>query len=122
MQVNYSNAEIYSIVTIILSFNSGSEYHGYSSDITRTWPVNGKFTDPQRVLYEVLLEVQKTLINICKEFPTVDQLLESMYILLGRELSSVHLIPTSLSAIEKARVSIIEIKLYVDNPCGVFFV
>lgn len=92
-------------------FVPGSEYHGYSSDITRTWPVNGKFTDPQRVLYEVLLEVQKTLINICKEFPTIDQLLESMYILLGRQLSSVHLIPTSLSAIEKARVSIIKIKL-----------
>ncbi|GMM32010.1 aminopeptidase [Martiniozyma asiatica (nom. inval.)] len=38
---------------------------GYCSDISRTWPVNGKFTNYQRDLYEAVLEVQKRLINEC---------------------------------------------------------
>ncbi|CAG8710782.1 13628_t:CDS:2, partial [Racocetra fulgida] len=36
------------------------EYCGYASDVTRTWPVNGKFTEPQKELYEAVL-------NLCTE-------------------------------------------------------
>ena len=28
--------------------DAGCEYHGYTSDITRTWPISGSFSDPQR--------------------------------------------------------------------------
>lgn len=42
----------------------GAELNGYASDITRTWPVNGKFTDPQRELYQVVLNVQKKCIKV----------------------------------------------------------
>jgi hypothetical protein len=28
-------------------------YGGYASDVTRTWPVSGRFTGPQRDVYEV---------------------------------------------------------------------
>ncbi|RUS19629.1 hypothetical protein BC937DRAFT_87178 [Endogone sp. FLAS-F59071] len=45
----------------------GAELNGYASDITRTWPVNGKFTDPQRELYQVVLNVQKKCIKLCTE-------------------------------------------------------
>lgn len=44
--------------------DAGSEFHGYSSDITRTWPVSGKFTDPQRELYELVLRVQKKCLRV----------------------------------------------------------
>lgn len=43
--------------------DAGCEYGGYASDITRTWPVNGRFSEPQRVLYEVVLRLQKDLIR-----------------------------------------------------------
>lgn len=36
----------------------GAEYHGYTADITRTFPMNGKFTREQRLLYNVVLEAQ----------------------------------------------------------------
>ncbi|KAF1349824.1 peptidase M24 [Delphinella strobiligena] len=47
--------------------DSGGEYGGYITDITRTWPVNGKFTDSQRDLYEAILKVQRSVISLCRE-------------------------------------------------------
>lgn len=44
--------------------DSGCEYHGYSSDVTRVWPINGKFSKPQRELYEVILHIQKSCIKV----------------------------------------------------------
>ncbi|GAB5592346.1 aminopeptidase [Umbelopsis nana] len=45
----------------------GGEYNGYASDITRTWPVNGKFSDPQKKLYQAVLNVNKACIKLCIE-------------------------------------------------------
>ena len=42
------------------------EYGGYKSDITRTWPVDSTFTDAQRDLYEVVLDVQRTCVSLCR--------------------------------------------------------
>lgn len=39
----------------------------YISDITRTWPVNGKFTDPQRDLYNAVLNVHRSCVSLCRE-------------------------------------------------------
>eukprot|EP00160_Parvularia_atlantis_P021455 Unigene9314_Nuclearia_a/m.28434 Unigene9314_Nuclearia_a/g.28434 ORF Unigene9314_Nuclearia_a/g.28434 Unigene9314_Nuclearia_a/m.28434 type:complete len:284 (-) Unigene9314_Nuclearia_a:59-910(-) len=36
----------------------GAEYHTYASDITCTYPVNGKFTDKQRNIYNIVLKAQ----------------------------------------------------------------
>ncbi len=37
----------------------GATYHHYCADISRTFPVNGKFSDRQREIYEIVLEAQK---------------------------------------------------------------
>ncbi|KAJ9640374.1 aminopeptidase [Coniosporium tulheliwenetii] len=47
--------------------DAGGEYGGYIADITRTWPVNGKFSDAQRDLYEAILRVQRTCVSLCRE-------------------------------------------------------
>jgi len=39
----------------LLLIDAGAEYDGYASDITRTFPVNGKFSGAQRDLYELVL-------------------------------------------------------------------
>jgi Xaa-Pro aminopeptidase len=41
----------------------GCEYDYYASDITRTWPVNGRFSEPQRELYEIVLEAHEAAIE-----------------------------------------------------------
>lgn len=35
--------------------DAGCEFHGYAGDITRTFPVNGKFSAPQRAIYDIVL-------------------------------------------------------------------
>jgi Xaa-Pro aminopeptidase len=42
----------------LLLVDAGAEYQSYASDITRTWPVNGRFSPAQREVYEVVLEAQ----------------------------------------------------------------
>ena len=39
--------------------DAGAEYQGYASDITRTFPVNGRFNVAQREIYELVLEAQE---------------------------------------------------------------
>ncbi|EFJ17439.1 hypothetical protein SELMODRAFT_114689 [Selaginella moellendorffii] len=44
----------------------GAEYHFYGSDITCSFPVNGKFTEKQRLIYTGVLEAQKAVISKMK--------------------------------------------------------
>lgn len=44
----------------------GAEYGGYASDLTRTVPVNGRFTSRQRAVYEAVLRVQRQAIDMLR--------------------------------------------------------
>jgi len=57
----------------LLLIDAGCEYKGYASDITRTFPVNGRFTKPQREVYDVVLEVQLECIEATKKGTTIKQ-------------------------------------------------
>jgi Xaa-Pro aminopeptidase len=46
----------------LLLIDAGAEYNAYASDITRTFPVNGKFSEPQKQLYQLVLDAQKAAI------------------------------------------------------------
>lgn len=46
----------------LLLIDAGAEYDCYASDVTRTFPVNGKFTPAQKSLYEVVLAAQEAAI------------------------------------------------------------
>jgi intermediate cleaving peptidase 55 len=45
--------------------DAGAQYGHYITDISRTWPVSGKFTPAQRDLYSMLLAVQRTCVSLC---------------------------------------------------------
>lgn len=51
----------------LLLLDAGCEYGGYASDITRTFPISGSFTSPQKDLYEAVLRVEKACIKLCTE-------------------------------------------------------
>ena len=55
----------------LILIDAGAEYKGYASDITRTFPVNGKFTPAQREVYDVVLDVQEKCIEFTKTGNTV---------------------------------------------------
>jgi len=47
----------------LLLIDAGCEFQGYASDITRTFPVTGRFTGPQKAVYEVVLAAQQACID-----------------------------------------------------------
>ena len=50
----------------LLLIDAGCELESYASDITRTYPINGKFSPPQKDIYQIVLEAQKKAINQVK--------------------------------------------------------
>ena len=46
--------------------DAGCEYESYASDVTRTFPVNGKFTKAQRDIYQIVLNAQQAAIETIK--------------------------------------------------------
>ncbi|KAF2468477.1 xaa-Pro aminopeptidase-like protein [Lindgomyces ingoldianus] len=60
-----SNDQLFKSGDLVL-VDAGAEYGGYITDISRTWPTNGKFGDAQRDLYSLLLSVQRTCVSLCR--------------------------------------------------------
>lgn len=58
----------------LLLIDAGAEYRGYASDITRTFPINGRFSDAQREVYEVVLEAQEACIEMVRVGNTNDEI------------------------------------------------
>ncbi len=50
----------------VLLNDSGCEYGFYATDITRTYPVNGKFSPEQRAIYDIVLAAQKAALAVVK--------------------------------------------------------
>lgn len=49
----------------LVLIDAGCEYDHYASDLTRTFPVDGKFRGAQRAVYEIVLAAQAAAINTC---------------------------------------------------------
>eukprot|EP00754_Rhynchopus_humris_P035649 Rhum_TRINITY_DN17192_c0_g1::Rhum_TRINITY_DN17192_c0_g1_i1::g.165254::m.165254/K01262/pepP; Xaa-Pro aminopeptidase len=47
----------------LLLVDAGAEFHQTPTDVTRTWPVNGRFTAPQRAVYDAVLRIQQQLLK-----------------------------------------------------------
>ena len=50
----------------LLLIDAGGELAGYAADITRTFPVNGRFSDEQKTIYQLVLDSQNIAINAIK--------------------------------------------------------
>jgi len=46
----------------MLLVDAGCEYRGYASDVTRSMPVNGRFSSEQKAIYQIVLDAQKAAI------------------------------------------------------------
>ncbi|WP_127127222.1 aminopeptidase P family protein [Pseudoflavitalea rhizosphaerae] len=45
----------------------GAQYHGYTADVTRTIPANGKFTAEQKLIYQLVYDAQEAAFKLCKD-------------------------------------------------------
>ena len=50
----------------LVLIDAGAEYEGYAADITRTFPVNGRYSDDQKAIYELVLRAQLAAIDLCR--------------------------------------------------------
>jgi Xaa-Pro aminopeptidase len=57
----------------LLLVDAGAHYQGYASDITRTFPVNGRFTKAQREVYDIVLDVEIACLEATKVGTTVKE-------------------------------------------------
>lgn len=58
----------------LLLVDAGAEYAGYAGDITRTFPINGRFSAQQRELYQIVLSAQKMAIGAARAGISHEQL------------------------------------------------
>jgi Xaa-Pro aminopeptidase len=57
----------------IICMDAAGEFRGYSSDVTRSFPVSGKFSPEQKAIYEVVLKAQEAGIAQCRAGTTTGQ-------------------------------------------------
>jgi Xaa-Pro aminopeptidase len=51
--------------------DAGCELEGYASDVTRTYPIGGRFSGPGRAIYEVVLAAQRAALDCCRPGATL---------------------------------------------------
>ncbi|PAT01605.1 hypothetical protein CI105_05905 [Candidatus Izimaplasma bacterium ZiA1] len=70
----------------------GALHNNYASDITRTYPINGKYTDRQKVIYDIVLKVNKESIKFIKPGISWNELNKFAKDLLIKETKAIGLI------------------------------
>lgn len=58
----------------LILIDAAAEYDMYAADITRTFPANGKFSEAQKAIYEVVLKAQKAVVEASKPGVTFQEL------------------------------------------------
>lgn len=72
--IHYSRNDKQLVPGDLLLVDAGCEYYGYCSDVTRTWPVGGRFEGANRDVYEAVLETHAALLRACVPGNTLRQL------------------------------------------------
>jgi len=57
----------------LVLIDAGGELDGYAADVTRTFPINGRFSEAQRQVYEIVLDAQLQAIDVIKPGVAFDQ-------------------------------------------------
>lgn len=70
----------------LILMDLGAEFHGYTADITRTIPVNGKFSPEQKLIYELVLKAQEEAMKITKPGTPRSALTDTCHAVIDRGL------------------------------------
>ena len=81
----------------LLLIDAGCEYGYHAADITRTFPVNGRFTGPQRAVYEVVLKSQLAAIEAGKPGVRYEVIHEAARRVIAEGLVDLKLVPRSVA-------------------------
>jgi Xaa-Pro aminopeptidase len=85
----------------LLLVDAGCEVDGYTADVTRTFPVGGRFSEPQRRLYEAVLETQLAAIEAVRPGTTIDAIHEQVLVGLTRSLVTLGILKGDAADVSK---------------------
>ncbi len=74
LELHYSRNDATLAAGELVLVDVGARYAGYAGDVTRTFPVSGRFTSRQRSLYELVLETQRAAIDAVRPGVTIEEL------------------------------------------------
>ena len=80
----------------LLLLDLGARIDGYNSDITRTYPANGKFTERQKAVYDIVLAANRKIVEVAKPGMTTKDLNEVCKEVLAEGLIKLGLIKESV--------------------------
>lgn len=96
----------------LVLIDAGGEYENYAADITRTFPINGKFTPAQSQIYNLVLKTQQKVIDLIRPGIPFNQLQESAVTTLTEGLIELGILSGSLAQeLEKKSY----LKFYMHN-------
>lgn len=78
----------------LILIDAGAQLDWYNGDLSRTFPVNGKFTERQKVVYNIVLGGQKLIMDSIKPNVTIPNLNETLKDYYYKELSKIGLVST----------------------------
>jgi Xaa-Pro aminopeptidase len=87
----------------VLLNDSGGEYGMYATDITRTYPVNGRFSPEQRAIYEIVLDAQKQAMALVKPGVAHDEIEKKAALVQTEGLIKLGLLSGDAATIIKSR-------------------
>jgi Xaa-Pro aminopeptidase len=78
--------------TLVL-IDAGCEYAGYAADVTRTYPVGGRFTSPARAVYDVVLAAQEAALDRSRPGATLEEIHDAALRRLVEGMIALRLLP-----------------------------
>ena len=75
----------------LLLVDAGCEYGYYAADVTRTFPVGGRFSGPQRAIYEIVLAAQIASIEAVRAGVTLEAIHDASVRVIAQGLSLIHI-------------------------------
>lgn len=73
--------------------DAGAEYGYYTADITRTWPISGKYTPEQKAIYNLVLKAQEKGIQMTKPGVTMGQIHQECAKIINQGLMELGILP-----------------------------
>jgi Xaa-Pro aminopeptidase len=97
-----NNSDVFGAEDLVL-IDAGCEYKMYASDITRTFPVSGTYTQPQREVYEMVLDVQLRIIGMIRPGVTKKELQQMSELWLTEGLVRLGILEGEVGALMEAK-------------------
>ena len=94
--------------------DAGGEFHYYSADITRTFPINGRFSSAQKRIYQKVLDVQKSIIAMAKPGTSIRDLQTAAI----EQLTEIMVDEKLLEGSVKDRISDLSYRKYYPHGIG----